>query len=211
MTDFKYIKALFSIKENNGFSEEEVKKIHNVSENIPKVLYDYYTQLGKIEELNYTQNKLLSPNKIELSKDGNYLVFYVENQYVCVWAIHKEDLKLDNPPVYMSQDEMTWKKETERLTDFLNAMASLQGVFSLPFSSEEFIFINKEELEIIKKNFQKKPFCFSQWIGIEFYGNFDNDVIFIALNNEYYDVIYASSNREQFEKMDSIINSLGER
>lgn len=29
--------------------------------------------------------------------------------------------------------------------------------------------------------------------------------------NEYYDVIYASSNREQFEKIDSIINSLGER
>ncbi|GJQ07386.1 hypothetical protein CAPN010_15440 [Capnocytophaga cynodegmi] len=211
MTDFSYIKTLFNIKGENGFSAEELQKTQDISSNIPKVLYDYYLQLGKIEELNHTQDQLLLPNKLKWSESGDYLIFYVENQWVCTWAIRKEDLTAENPPVYMSYDQENWKKETEKLTDFLNAMASLQAVFALPFSSEEFSFLNKEELEIIKQNFQQKPFHLSEWLGATFYANSDNEIIAVFQNEKYYDVIYSSYSKENFEKIDSIIGNLGEK
>ena len=90
-------------------------------------------------------------------------------------------------------------------------MANLQAVFSLPFSSEEFLFINEDELATIKKNFQKKKNNFTKWIGIDFYGNFTTDIIAVFNNEKYYDVIYASSNKENFEKIDNLIGDLSEK
>ena len=211
MTDFSYIKTLFHIKENNGFLEKEMQKMKNTTLNIPKVLYDYYIQLGKMIALNQTQDMLLTPEKILWSKNENYLIFYAENQWACVWAIQKEDLTTENPPVYMSKDQEKWEKEFATLTDFLNAMANLQAVFSLPFSSEEFLFINEDELATIKKNFQKKENNFTKWIGIDFYGNFTTDIIAVFNNEKYYDVTYASLNKENFKKIDNLIGDLGEK
>ncbi|GET45407.1 hypothetical protein [Capnocytophaga felis] len=211
MTDFNYIKTLFNIQENNGFTDEELQNIRKVSSNIPQVLYDYYVQLGKITKLNQTQDSLLIPEQVQWSKNKDYLIFYAENQWACVWAIQKEDLTEENPSVYMSKNQETWEKESETLTDFLNAMANLQAVFSFEYSSEDFLFINEEELKFIKQNFQKKPFAFKKWIGIDFYGNFIGDIIAIFNNKPYYDVCYAASNKEHFEEIDKLIRNLGEK
>ena len=110
----------------------------------------------------------------------------------------------------MSYEEQEWTKETNLLTDFLKAMANLQAVFALQFCSEEFACINIDELKIIKENFKKREFAFSQWIGIEFYGNFENDVIVVQRNTDYYNLIYASNNEQQFVEMNKILNKLGE-
>lgn len=210
MTEFNEIRQLFDITENNGFSEEEISVFKNVCENIPKVLFNYYLQLGKIKELNQTQDRLIEPEKLRLSKNNDFLIFYVENQWACVWGIDKNDLNIDNPPVYMSYEEQKWDKETNLLTDFLKAMASLQAVFALQFGLEEFAYINNEELKIIEENFKKRDFTFSKWIGIDFYGNLENDVIAVQKNNDYYDLIYASNNEQQFIKMNNILSKLGE-
>lgn len=209
MTAFKEIKQLFDITENNGFSEDEISVVKNVFANIPKVLFDYYLQLGKIKELNQTQDRLLEPEKLRLSKNNDFLIFYVENQWACVWGIDKNDLHLDDPPVYISYEEQEWSKETSSLTDFLKAMANLQAVFALQFSSEEFANINNEELKIIEENFKKRDFSFSKWIGIDFYGNLENDVIAVQKNDDYYDLIYASNNEQQFKEMNNILSKQG--
>lgn len=211
MTDFNYIKTLFNIQENDGFTDEELQNIRKISPNIPKVLYDYYFQLGKIVQLNQTQDTLLLPKQVQWSKNEDYLIFYAENQWACLWAIRKEDLTEENPPVYMSKDEATWEKEFNTLTDFFNTMANLQAVFGLDYTSEDFLFINEEELEFIRQNFQKKPYTFSKWIGIDFYGNSDSDVIAVFNNGTYYDMCYASANEEHFKEIDSRIGNLGEK
>lgn len=105
MTEFNKIKQLFVITENNGFSETEISIIKNICNDIPKVLIDYYSQFGKIKELNHTQDRLLAPEKLRFSKNGDFLIFYEENQCACVWGIDKNDLNADNPPVYMSFEE----------------------------------------------------------------------------------------------------------
>jgi len=210
MTDFKEIRILFDITEDNGFSVEELSVFKNTCETIPKVLFDYYAQLGKIKELNQTQDRLIEPEKLKLSKNQDFIIFYVENQWACVWGIYKNDLNIDNPPVYMSYDENEWSKETNYLTDFFKAMANLQAVFALPFSSQEFAYINNEELNIIRAKFKKREFSFSKWIGIDFYGNFEDDVIAVLKNDNYYDLIYASNNDQQFTEMNKILGEFGE-
>lgn len=210
MTEFKEIHQLFGVNENKGFSEKEIDAFKNICENIPNVLFDYYLQLGRLKELNQTQDRLIEPEQLRFSEHQDFLIFYVENQRACVWGIHKNDLHTDNPPVYMSYEEHEWTKETDLLTDFFNAMANLQAVFAFPFSSEEFVCINTEELKMIESDFKKRDFSFSQWIGIDFYGNHSNDVIAVQKNGDYYDLIYASQNEQQFKEMDDILNKFGE-
>lgn len=89
-------------------------------------------------------------------------------------------------------------------------MVNLQAVFAFPFNSEEFVFINDDELKTIEKNFRKKDFSFSQWIGIDFYGNTENEVIAVQKNDGYYDLIYASNNEQQFTEMKKILDTIGE-
>lgn len=209
MTDFDIIKKLFNITENNGFSADEISVFKRVCENIPKTLYDYYFQLGKAKALNQTQDSLIVPSKLKFSKTEDYLIFYAENQWACVWGISKSDLDLDDPPVYMSYDEKEWGRETSCLTDFFKAMANLQAVFALPFSSQEFLRINKFDLEAIRSKYKKREFCFSKWIGIEFYGNNENDVIAVMKNDDYFDLIFASNDEEQFKGMNKILSEFG--
>lgn len=209
MKKFSKIRNLFGITDNNGYSEEELIPFTQGNPIISSVLKSYYIQLGKVNELNHTQDNLITPERFKNFQNKDYYIFYSENQCVGVWGIRKKDLNIDNPKVFFSYDEKKWELECEKLTDFLNAMANLQAVFSLPYSKEEFSFINKSELEIIKQNFRKKEYSFSKWIGIDFYGNNDNDVIVVMKDNGIYNLLYSSRIEEHYEKMNDILKGLG--
>lgn len=208
MNTFQTIKSLFGITQNNGFSAEELSVLENNFGKIPLFLYEYYTQLGKVEPLNCTQDTLLNPQKVCWCKNQEYLIFYVENQWACVWGIHRQDLSADNPPVYMSYDEIHWQKETENLADFLSAMAHLQAVFYFEFNPEEFFFFTEPEKQFneLKLLFTQKPFCFSQWCeGIEFYGNTDDEVIAVFSGNHF---TFAAKNQERFLEIEQLLDPI---
>ncbi|MDO5105625.1 hypothetical protein [Capnocytophaga sp.] len=164
MTDFTYIKKLFGIEKSDGFSAEEMQNLLKMSPIVPKVLSDYYTELGKITPLNATQDVLLSPDKVEWLKNGDHLIFYAENQWTCVWAIQKTDLPNDNPPVYMSYDQEAWAKENQTLSDFFNAMATLQAVLLCLFRPRIFCLSVARSLSSLSNIFRKSPMIFrSGW------------------------------------------------
>lgn len=207
MTDFSKIKKLFGITEPNGFAENEIQIIRDIFGDLPAVFVDYYTELGKIENLNQTQDLLIVPERFQYFKHNDYLIFYYENQRACVWGIHKDDLSKTNPPVYMSYDEKEWNLETETLTDFFTAMAFLQAGFALGFTSDCFYEIDDNALKVIAKNYRNKGVAFKQWNeGIDFYGNYDDDVIIIMSNNQLF---YSSNTEEHFLEMDKILSKLG--
>lgn len=213
VTDFSAIRQLYHISDNHGFSDDEILAYKGVCQNLPKVLLDYYQQLGNYE-FNQCQDKLLAPDELRLSQNGEFLIFYQENQLACVWAIAVNDVTQDNPPVYISYDEKLgsadWQIERDNLTDFLTAMAHLQAVFALPFYSEDFLFISNDELAFIEENFSQKPYQFNYWTNAQFYGNHADDVIYVSKNGEGYDLTYASFNEQQFEKLDDLLGKLGE-
>lgn len=204
MTDFTRIKRLFNITQDNGFSPEEINKHQIIYPTIPKVLVEFYTQLGKENDLNHTQDHLLNPDELYISKSGDHLIFYVENQEVCFWGMRLSDLKLADPAVYISTDEQTWTLDHRHLSEFLHSMAFLQGTFGLPFSCEEFIDIDDDMLSFIQKNFHQKSYEFPQW-GVSFYGNSDDDVIAIFKDNDNHSMIYASNNQQGFDVLDNTL------
>jgi hypothetical protein len=208
MTDFSTIKKLFHIEEPNGFNNDEIQIVKNIFGNLPKVFMDYYAELGKIQNLNHTQDLLIIPERFQYYKHDDYLIFYSENQRACVWGIHKDDLSKSDPPVYMSEDQKIWNLETETLTDFFTAMAFLQAGFGLEFPGNTFYELEPHELDFITENFDSKDVSFRQWLdGINFYGNYDDDVIVIMAGNQLF---YASNSQEHFSEMDEVLSKLGE-
>ncbi len=208
MSDFSIIKTLFNLKSDNGFSPDEISVHQKICPQIPKVLADYYAQLGKVHELNHTQDQLLTPDKLCLSECGEYLLFYMENQAVCGWGIRVGDLTQDDPAVFISYDGQEWLADHDRLSEFLHGMAFLQGVFGLAFASEEFLFINDKELAFIKDNFAQKPYGLNVW-SVAFYGD-DKDVIAVFNDDGKYNLAYASNNEQGFGKLDQVLGELGE-
>lgn len=207
MTDFLTIKKLFGIIESNGFTENEIQVVKDIFGDLPKVFTDYYTELGKVENLNHTQDLLIIPERFQYYKHDDYLIFYSENQRACVWGIYKGDLSKENPPVYMSEDGEQWKLETEMLTDFFTAMAFLQAGFALEYPGNTFYELESHELNFIAENFQNKGFCFKQWLGgISFYGNHDDDIIILQDTNQMF---YAANTKEHFVELDKVLSKLG--
>lgn len=153
MTNFNVIKSLYNITNKEGFSEECVQEAEKRIGNIPKVLKDYYLELGKVFNLNKSQDRLLTPD--EINYDGEYLQFYIENQYVCRWCIAKKDLATDNPPVYITEDGENFYEESSSLLDFLITMAHLQGVWGLDYGCEEIFDIEEDKSGLIRNKYKK--------------------------------------------------------
>lgn len=207
MTDFSIIKKLFHIVEPNGFTNNEIQVVKDIFGDLPKVFIDYYTELGKIQNLNHTQDLLIIPERFQYYKNDDYLIFYSENQKACVWGIHKDDLSKSNPPVYMSYDEKEWNLETETLTDFFTAMPFLQAGFALKYTAECFYEIDDKALKFIDVNYTNKGVSFKQWTeGINFYGNHDDDVIIVMSKAQLF---YSSNTENHFLEMDKVLSKLG--
>lgn len=116
---FTQIRTLFGIEEDCGFTEAEMQPFFGVVKQMPALLYDYYTTLGKHQALNQTQDCLVTPkSNLALFNNPNYFVFYAENQNCCLWAIAKGDLGEETPKVYVSYDQKEWQVECDTLSNF---------------------------------------------------------------------------------------------
>ena len=159
MTIIQKIKRLYDLSENEnyGFSEADILELEEKLEiTLPAKLKEYYLELGKEENLNYSFNRLLKPeSEIGFSDDG-YLVIYEENQVVAFWGIKKEDFKLDNPPVYGNYDTIEksdWEIETQTTEIFFLFMAVFNGTLGgLKYNGNYFGTIDSDIVKFIEQN-----------------------------------------------------------
>ncbi|HRH40795.1 MAG TPA: SMI1/KNR4 family protein [Pyrinomonadaceae bacterium] len=173
-------------KPSDGISLEEIERVERAKKfTLPKVLRDFYLLVGNHEAINYSFNRLIGIENIEIEK--RKLVFYNENQGVCNWAIDKNDLKQEDPPVWQGQwihqpneidwyseqddplvwqpqwinfhkDKIEWHLETSRLSVFLTSMICWQSVMGgLPFCAGSG---KVEDLNVkkIESNFEEVDF-----------------------------------------------------
>ncbi|MCF3109429.1 hypothetical protein LL912_11645 [Niabella sp. CC-SYL272] len=142
MTYLQKIQRLYHLEPNDhsGFADAELAALEQqLGTALPVPLKNYYTALGKQEQVNHSYNRLLPPGKeMDFSADG-YLVFYEENQAVCCWGIQKEDLAQDNPPVwgnYGTETAPDWHQEAGTTEDFFLLMAVYNGTMGgLPYNA----------------------------------------------------------------------------
>lgn len=164
MNYIQKIKRLYNLSENEkyGFSENQILDLEKKLEiKLPLKLKEYYLELGKEENLNYSFNKLLKPeNEIGFS-DDDFLVFYEENQNVAFWGIKKEDLSKENPPVYGNYDTIEksdWEIETQTTENFFLLMAVFSGTLGgLQFNGNHFGEIDSEIVKLVEENYTLVP------------------------------------------------------
>lgn len=164
MNTIQKIKRLYHLSENEnyGFSATEILQLENkIATKLPAKLTEYYLELGKEEKLNYSYNRLLKPDhEIGFSDDG-YLVFYEENQVVAFWGIRKEDLKLDNPPIWVKYDTIEksdWMIETKTTENFFLLMAVYNGTLGgLPYNGNFLGLVDFQTVDFVEDNFTLLP------------------------------------------------------
>jgi hypothetical protein len=163
MTYLQKIRHLYNIPEqqNAGFPENEITALEErLAIKLPPSLKNYYLALGKYEALNYSYNRLLKPGKeIGFSQD-EYLIFYEENQVVVYWGIKKQDLTLDNPPVYgnYSGDEHNpdWQLEAATTEAFFLLMAVYNGVMGgLEYNANSLEPVDAAVVDYVRANWQE--------------------------------------------------------
>ena len=211
---YNIIKDLFGLNETNGLSETEIEQVRRLYKRIPFALELYYREVGRDERINNSYNNLILPHKHPWAKCESYLIIYAEHQGVCFWGISLNDLENENPPVYVTFDNVDkkiWKLESYKLSDFLVAMAYVHAGFSLPFISEEIELISESEANVIRKSFQRKCEPLMEWVdgGVEFYGSYFCDSIVLIRNVSDYDLYYASGKESCFNEMREILSTFG--
>lgn len=208
MTDFNAIKKLFAIDSPCGFAESDLSFWIGAYGAIPKVLRDYYVELGTHEALNSSQDFLIAPSQFEEYEDPNYLVFYSENQGVSIWGIRKEDVQKENPPVYENYGEDEWYLTADSVYAFLISMAHLQAVMCMEFSNGEYVDISREQAYKIANEFISKQADSDLYTGVKFYGNYDDTVIVVMNNRERFILMYSSNSEEHFNEADRMIKDI---
>jgi hypothetical protein len=95
---------------------------------LPRRLRDYCLLAGAWERLNGEFNRLRAPEELVVA--GKALVFYEENQLVCLWGILLDALELDDPPVVRAQNDnaFNWVPDHPRVSDFFASMAYWNAV-----------------------------------------------------------------------------------
>lgn len=183
-----FTKVFGNNSSNNNYkiSWEEINRTEiRLKANFPRVLRRYYHECGdldinscfssilNLDEIGFShtwerealEDDGISNDEIEkaLEQTDNFLIFWTENQGVWNAGIKKEDLSLENPPVYMTtnDDLYSWKKVTDDIDTFiiLQVLDNLQssGFYFLTFDSEEIDFLLLDK-KISKDELLKNPF-----------------------------------------------------
>ena len=206
------INQLFLITNPKGYSFEEVEKAKALYGRLPSTLEQFYLQLGRSDELIHIQDELILPDRYPAFANYNYLVFFNENQGVCQAGISLEDIKMDDPPVYVGYDNTEWNKTSDSLSSFLIAMFGYQASLCLHYSPTEFYWITESDFEVIKQHFAKQPCSLQNWLNfkVDLYANSPNERLALMNIGDVLEMIYAANNQQDFVKMQNILKNVGE-
>jgi hypothetical protein len=122
---------------------------------LPMILRNFYQAWGLRRDLTRMNTPLLLPDELVVRADT--LIFCVENQAVCYWAIERKALEESNPPVVVADSEpewemqqvqspLTWRPSHAHLSDFLDDLTyqhafcggAIHGGWTELFQPQEF-------------------------------------------------------------------------
>ncbi|MCI6152277.1 MAG: hypothetical protein MR673_04015 [Fusobacterium perfoetens] len=232
--EIEYFKEHFVDKSKYKISWKEIEETEKrLGVFLPKILREYYHECGdldintsfselfKLEDIEFSHNWLredleedeYSEEEIkkELEKIDNFLIFWCENQGVWNAGIKKEDLELENPPIYITtnDDLYSWAKITNDIETFI-IFQIIDNINDSDFYNEE---IEKEDLKdiLLDKKISLEEIRMSNFLSsnkkikCSSYADYDNDKIyFFILENDMIKKAYLVKPKEK--KVDYGIN-----
>jgi len=103
-----HIRALYHPwQPGDGYEENVIAAAEaRLGVRLPAPLRIFYQAWGQRKDMTQTNQTLLGPTELVLQPGA--LVFCLENQAVCSWAIPHEDLADANPPVVRTEEFQEW-------------------------------------------------------------------------------------------------------
>lgn len=210
------IKSFYGIDCLQGCDIEEIKDMKNLFGGLPKVLEDYYLKAAKTEALHCVQDMWTLPEhfkKWEWLKNNECLILLNENQGVCRAGIRREDLLLQDPPVYNSHDDKNWKLCAGSTSEFLAAALTYEAVYAMEYTPEEYYELTEEEKEWLDTQLTKHPFTMQNWINdieITFYSNAEDNLVVVMGCEGDWQMLYGAVSEASYDKLLSVVEDIGE-
>lgn len=239
------VEKVFANKGSYKISWEQINRTEiRLKIALPRVLKRYYHECGdfdinscfseilNLEDIEFSHNWLkeqledddYSQEEIEkiLKETDNFLIFWTENQGVWNAGIKKEDLSLENPPVYMTtnDDLYTW----EKVTDDIDTFILLQIIDNLSDSKFYFLTFDREQInsilsdkKILKESLIKNAFEIKdRKIKLSTYTEYDytQDRVYIfKVNNDEFEkcwLIKSKVKRDKTSYVDEVLLKIAE-
>ena len=207
---------LYNINETNGLTEEELDFLENKFGKLPKALTEFYALCGHCDNILVNQDIWITPRdykKWSWLNDNKYMVLLDENQGVYIAAILEEDLRKDNPSVYVSSDSgETWELCADSLENFIKAALIYEAVFSFPYSAETIYTLTEDEVALVKEKLSQLPYHLENWFGkVWLFQDLPNSAAFVLEVDGDFQVLYGASSKEAFQRIASRLNGIGEK
>jgi hypothetical protein len=115
---------------DDGYEEVTIRAAEaQLGIHLPTSLRSFYRTWGRRRDLTRTREHLLGPDGLVIR--AGVLIFCVENQATCYWAVRCEDLEESNPPIVVAlvacgqsmreaASTLTWRLSHAHLSDFLD-------------------------------------------------------------------------------------------
>ena len=210
---FDRLKQIYSVEEFCGYTDEDIDYIKGLFGNIPKA----YRKAGRTEAFQRVQDIWLLPEhfkKWKWTQKSDHMILLNENQGVCRAGIKREDLTLDNPPVYATSDDENWVLCADTVSEFLSAALAYEAVFAFEFCSDDIYELTGEEFSLIESRLEKYPFELKNWIDVNiklYYDDSDNLLAVLYGNdNDYFQMFYGASSQQGYEKLFDSIGDIGD-
>lgn len=211
---FNMLKSLYAVDEFQGYGDEDIDYIKQLFGDIPKVLEEYYRTAGRTEEFHNVQDIWLLPEHFKnwkWTQETEYMILLNENQGVCCAGIKREDLSLENPPVYVTSNDKDWLLCADSVSGFLSAALAYEAAFTFKFCPKEFYWISEEEFKSIESRLNKYPFELKNWLDMKLMLYYSDDKNLVAVMDcGDLQMLYGASSEKSYRKLLDSIGDLGE-
>ena len=125
---------------------------------VPSPLLEFHRRIAGLPKV-VTFNELVPLNELVVKRGR--LLFYVENQGVCLWSTEPSD---DDPPVWwrLNESGKKWLREDEPLSGFLIQLALFEAIGHSPFGASA-ANLETAKLEALRRQMTPLPLGGWRW------------------------------------------------
>jgi hypothetical protein len=168
---------------------------------LPLALKEWYLLAGRRRDINHTQDALVPIEHLRL--DGKWLVFYMENQGVVLWAVAIWDLQHLDPPGWMLADEACFQ-DTNTFSDFIFQMVLQQTLWLAPFHGMAFMAL--DTMVIIDGHFARWDSSDWHWPSYPTRRYGDKDTLIVTCGST--DIFVATRTKQAFDYVDTLLSNV---
>lgn len=150
------------LREGQGYAASELDAAERrLGFPLPVALREWYQLAGQREDLTARQDRLLPPSVLKV--EHGVLFFHVENQGCCLWGVRREDVGLEDPPVFMRDDAGVRVQEAGSVSEFVLHMLLQETLLTGPGPKVDDLGLSGEHYDQLRARLADLGLPFWHW------------------------------------------------